>query len=1083
MKRVNSLWLAIVGVIFLTVVGALATRETLVRQRESARQTAAKASALAEAVRKDPIANEAPPRLVRSSITNYRRTLVTSRLPPFNAAGEVEVPFTRFATERLTARLLVNPSTLGSALEIAGRGRIAFARPGVPLKIVDLPDGRVAVFLRETFSGRLWLYRVTGTTVDREIQVKGPVDAEPILREAVMHRGNLHAILYDNERGVNEVVILDPDLAEPTITPRSVATLPTLDDPAGTHYEMMPTLFMLSQGERMWIVGGTLVSLLAEKGLAVKHRLTTCIRAQEVVLAPAGPVVMCLARTSQASAFELSRWSQPGQIGPTTPLDGTETPFRLRMEAGQIRYDKVKTVADLATLLRHDLERNQVSGVMELGSNNLEGRIAWSQIYFLNGLLDLVLLSRTDNDAFDRFSTLVTDAKRRLDIEMSLLDRLMETEIGFQSKSFTVKRQPALFAVQTARLLLLFDRYRREIEEGASLRSYAKLRSSVLNLDGHIDKLLLAPPGSVSPSPGRHYLAWPKGSAFYFDGLNVPYNHQNEWAYAVLETLRVQANPTTQQRRLQSIAAQIINHFIEGVANDGQMPRSGEWPYWWGQAENGWTAAQDVSVNTKTYPGDKSKAFISFRSIDAMAVLAAETHSSRAASPRLVESMHRLVTLGHVYPFVAASFTKNGYRPALEARVARNYARLTSPWDLQSAVWALLDLPADPAPEDPNSLLLNARVLAALPGIRDARPHKADAANVLHDYLAIAIPYNVELARLHQGLELGGKLLAWNLAYDLDAAVAAYERTHDIRLERLIELGLDAAMSMRDDRVGRFDDIRRRVMPAWGSNRYSPEKKEWVAWDAFTGAITHPAIIYANLVQSRSTDPARRTVAARYLADSITAINAFDPWWRKDAETQAGWYLDPLYQDVAPLNHMNLLGLAHIELCTRYRSQTSCEKAAGLAEYFKSSLKHATDGTCSWEYWAGAFVPKHRSDSGEDVTHAHLNVRFAHLAWRNGIVIEKPLIKCMARTLRERVMRQSGDWAMGIDGRGELIGSKQHEGLSAWMVLEDVDPTVRAPIEAFMLSRPNNYPLGLLSYATGPASFARRLPATAPPGR
>ena len=72
---------------------------------------------------------------------------------------------------------------------------------------------------------------------------------------------------------------------------------------------------------------------------------------------------------------------------------------------------------------------------------------------------------------------------------------------------------------------------------------------------------------------------------------------------------------------------------------------------------------------------------------------------------------------------------------------------------------------------------------------------------------------------------------------------------------------------------------------------------------------------------------------------------------------------------------------------------------------------------------------------------------------------------------------------MGIDGRGELIGSKQHEGLSAWMVLEDVDPTVSAPIEAFMLSRPNNYPLGLLSYATGPASFARRLPATALPGR
>lgn len=33
--------------------------------------------------------------------------------------------------------------------------------------------------------------------------------------------------------------------------------------------------------------------------------------------------------------------------------------------------------------------------------------------------------------------------------------------------------------------------------------------------------------------PGNAHLRWPYGSAFYFDGLAVPYKHQNEWAYAM----------------------------------------------------------------------------------------------------------------------------------------------------------------------------------------------------------------------------------------------------------------------------------------------------------------------------------------------------------------------------------------------------------------------------------------------------------------------------------------------------------------------------------------------------------------------
>jgi hypothetical protein len=57
-----------------------------------------------------------------------------------------------------------------------------------------------------------------------------------------------------------------------------------------------------------------------------------------------------------------------------------------------------------------------------------------------------------------------------------------------------------------------------------------------------------------------------------------------------------------------------------------------------------------------------------------------------------------------------------------------------------------------------------------------------------------------------------------------------------------------------------------------------------------------------------------------------------------------------------------------------------------------------------------------------------------------------------------------------------LLEAKLHEGLSAWIVLSDIDASIADRIDTFMLAHPEAYPLGLLSYATGPASFARRLP-------
>lgn len=639
-------------------------------------------------------------RMVTPSITPARRAIVDAQLPAFDPDQEVEVPFTRFVTQSGKARLLFLPRKLRSTLEIDGIGRVVFPRPGVPLKLVEMENGVRAIFFREMFSGGLYLYRVRAG-IEQETYVKGAGDTELILREAVSFQGKLHAIVYDNQRGANDLLILDVAAAmAPVIQPRTAATLPSVEDPAGGTYEMIPTIFMLPGATELWVVGGTFVGRWVDGAFAAKGRLSGCIRAQEAVLGRDGLLILCLAQGTAPEPFKISVWKSGGHSGEERAASaGDGVPWRIAWRSGAPSHETARTPADLAALLRFDLEGNQVSGVMEFGSNNDEGRIPWSQIYFLNGLLDALQLARSDERVADALGGLAAEIKRRIDLELYVIERLMATPAGFRTKGFTVGRAPAIFAVQTGRLLLLYNRYRREIGNGAELASHTRLREAVLTLDGHIDVMRTAAPGQSAPQPGRRYLAWPKGSAFYFDGLNVPYNHQNEWAYAVFDSVAPAAARTPGEERALGQAADIIGFFLDDIAPGGEMPATGRWPYWWGKAKEGWAADEGVSVNKPAYGGDKILAWISFRSIDVMSVLAAAPTVEAARQEKLKHSIARLVAHGAVYPFVAASFLKGDTYPDLERRVALDYVRQTAPFDVQSSIWAAVSLIRGSAPQ------------------------------------------------------------------------------------------------------------------------------------------------------------------------------------------------------------------------------------------------------------------------------------------------------------------------------------------------------------------------------------------------
>ena len=59
-------------------------------------------------------------------------------------------------------------------------------------------------------------------------------------------------------------------------------------------------------------------------------------------------------------------------------------------ESGAWGVNRAVTYEDRLMMLQHDVESIRGTGILDLGVDNREGRIAWSQVYYLNGFIDLI---------------------------------------------------------------------------------------------------------------------------------------------------------------------------------------------------------------------------------------------------------------------------------------------------------------------------------------------------------------------------------------------------------------------------------------------------------------------------------------------------------------------------------------------------------------------------------------------------------------------------------------------------------------------------------------------------------------------
>lgn len=560
----------------------------------------------------------------------------------------------------------------------------------LPMQVLGMADGSQLAFLRGVFSGDFSCVRRT-SGLSRPVVVP-PRLQNSLFREAACYRDRAFVVLYN------------------VVTHRNVLhrLLPTADgglqwDDAfqielsfGGRYSLDSKIHLGVCRDVLFLASEDSIYLYDEHyGLPNLAQRKTKPNARILEMAVTPQAVFGLYQ-AEASPVESSRTADLWYVLDLDRLvahsftdEAEGIPFQLTLVDGKHQVSWATSNKSLADLFEYDLRRMESGALMSLGINNSEGRVAWSQVYYLNGLIDLMSQWPVNKIDFRHLSRLRPAVQRRLQMEIYLLLRMLQTDPqGLACRRYCVDRQPATFAVQSGRILRTCEHYVHELKD-IDAAQLEQLRRQVLSLTGHLEKVGREKPNDPYTTAGRRHLYWPKGSAFSFDGTQVPFNHQNDWAAAVAaverrDELGVDAILT---------AKDIVEIFLDttGVRSrraDYASTPSFQWDYNWGRARAGWKQEDAVSLHRPSYDGDKSSAHISYRTIDAMAVMAVARHFSGVMSPELLGYFQQAVEREGIYLFAAAELIRHDCSPRPPKSLLLRYVRPECPAEIQNAVWA-----------------------------------------------------------------------------------------------------------------------------------------------------------------------------------------------------------------------------------------------------------------------------------------------------------------------------------------------------------------------------------------------------------
>jgi len=257
--------------------------------------------------------------------------------------------------------------------------------------------------------------------------------------------------------------------------------------------------------------------------------------------------------------------------------------------------------------------------------------------------------------------------------------------------------------------------------------------------------------------------------------------------------------------------------------------------------------------------------------------------------------------------------------------------------------------------------------------------------------------------------------IAWGLSYQLNALAQMLQATGDPKYADLfIRLG-DHVLAARDDHRNLTDELRKRVVPAWSSTRYSKGRRN--AWAVHTGMIAEPMAHFAVAVRADARLHQRFAGDAdRFAGAAAESAAVHDDEYREGPGPDESYLFGLFLDKPLPLNQQNAPARVWIRLAQLTAEKQYTERAGRLARFMKNRLRVGADGACEWAYWPGLDGP---GTAFEDVSHAAINADFLTLCYERRIVFQKADVDRVARTFLTRVMVAPTTVSDTLSGKGK----------------------------------------------------------------
>jgi len=187
------------------------------------------------------------------------------------------------------------------------------------------------------------------------------------------------------------------------------------------------------------------------------------------------------------------------------------------------------------------------------------------------------------------------------------------------------------------------------------------------------------------------YMFFRRGSPTKYDGSNLPYNQMHAWVSAILYGETDKYSSVNQQ------AKSMVDLFLNNENFYEEFPPNYGWHYTWGLGYDGWTKTEGISVNTPDYKGNKNNANISYRSMDATAILQTIKLYPEIIDKKIIDYFTEAVEMNELRPYITALLQTYGRKPKPPLKTSSKYVRARAPHMLQDSFWVYSFLLNNPA--------------------------------------------------------------------------------------------------------------------------------------------------------------------------------------------------------------------------------------------------------------------------------------------------------------------------------------------------------------------------------------------------